>query len=176
MDFSKVLHLSQPVEDFQQIRLTRAQVEMMVEAGQCAPIAQEFKNAFHISVIRSERVMADEDLKKKMPSYALQEIQTGGPVFFIISVKNGQLKNELTYLYTGMIMANMQLQATAELLGYAFSSKPEKVNLFHTPEWKNKLSIPREFTPIQILKVGYSVEAVNERTPFLSEVLSRIVD
>ncbi|MDE1547702.1 nitroreductase family protein [Jeotgalibaca caeni] len=176
MDFMKVLHACQPCTEFREERLTNAQVESIVVAGQSAPVVEELQESFHISAIRSE--YAQEYLEipiTDLPEKTRDEIKTGGPVYFIISVKDNQQSPESMFLYAGMIMAHMQMQATSILLGYNFLSEQKTVKLLEAPEQKRRLGIPQDFTPIQILKVGYTEEPVENRTPILSEVFTRII-
>ena len=168
MNFSKTIQLSQQANGFQQIQLTRAQIEQLKNAGKSALLEEKIRNLFHISTIRSERVLAEDTGKiEDVSEDTERELQAGGPVFFVLSVKEGQLSEKSAYLYAGMMMAHMQLQATDIQLGYTFHSEQEKVNILSKNEWKSRLHIPRDFSPIQILKIGYPTVPINEREPYL---------
>lgn len=178
MNFTKVIKLSQPENDFQQIELTRAQIEEIEQAGQHALLSQEIRDLFHISVIRSEKgLMENESAQvRDRAEDTKRELQAGGPIFFVISVKEHALPTESIYLYTGMMMAAIQLQATDLLLGYSFSAQPEKIKHLNSPDWENRLGIPHGFSAVQIVKIGYPEKAVDKRVPYLGNLLSRVLD
>ena len=176
MEFVKALSLCQPAKTFIEERLTTAQVEQIITAGLAAPVRLELEESFHISAIRSERVL--DHFEGEISDFSLQtqeEIKSGGPVYFVISVKDHQHSKESLYLYAGMIMANMQLQATNDFLGYNFTSEQPNLKMLHAPYAKKRLGIPEDFSPIQILKVGYTSEEVERRKPHMSEVFTRII-
>ncbi|UJF15465.1 hypothetical protein LZ578_10920 [Jeotgalibaca sp. MA1X17-3] len=178
MNFSKVIQLSQSAKGYQQIKLTNAQIEEIEKSGRRAIPEKIIGDFFHISMIRSEEVLMEKDSEEltDISEDTSRELRAGGPVFFVISVKDGELSTELISFYTGMIMATMQLQITDLLLGYSFSAPQEKLRLLNMPEWKNRLDVPRDYSVVQILKVGYPDEPVNKRVPYLGSLLSRILD
>lgn len=175
MEFDKVINACQPAKIFDEENLTDAQIEGIIKAGQAAPIAKDLQESFHIAAIRSER--AEKYLREKdnLTKLMQDELKNGGPAYFIISVKEAEQSKESMFLYAGMIMAHMQLQATNTLLGFNFSSEQENVHLLGTDEHKEFLDIPTNYNPIQILKVGYTPEEINQREPYLSEVFTRII-
>ena len=175
MEFEKVIDACQPAREFDAEKLTDAQIEGIVKAGQAAPIVESLQELFHISAIRSER--AEKYLKEadKLTRVMQEELKNGGPVYFVISVKETGQSKEAVFLYAGMIMAHMQLQATNTLLGFNFSSEQKNVQLLGTEAHKKFLGMPTNYHPIQILKVGYTPEAINLRKPLLSEVFTRII-
>lgn len=176
MDFLKVMNACQPTKLFNEEPLTNAQIESIIQAGQSAPISADLEESFLISAIRSDRARDYfQGRENELPTQTREEIQNGGPVYFIISVKDREQSKESMYLFAGMIMAHMQLQATNVLLGYNFSSEQPNVKILEKPELKNRLGIPQDYTPIQILKVGYTSESVEHRKPHLSEVFTRII-
>ncbi|AZP04627.1 nitroreductase family protein [Jeotgalibaca ciconiae] len=176
MEFEKVLIQNHPCERFMDVKLTNAQIESVVKAGQSAPILDDLRENFHIAVIRSERALhLLRDSKKEIPEDLVEEMTAGGPVYFIVSVKDHKLAKESIYLYAGIIMGNMQLQATSIFLGYNFASEQKKVELIDTLELKEKLGIPAEFEPVQILKVGYTEEDIKNRKISHGEVFTKII-
>lgn len=178
MNFSKVIQLSQSAKGYQQIELTNAQIEEIETSGRRAIPEKIISDLFHISMIRSEEVLKEKDSEElvNISEDTSRELSAGGPVFFVISVKDGELSAELTSFYTGMMMGTMQLQATDLLLGYSFSAPQEKIHILNRSEWKNRLGIPRDHSAVQLLKVGYPNEPVNERIPYLGSLLSRVLD
>ncbi|APZ49395.1 hypothetical protein BW721_06715 [Jeotgalibaca sp. PTS2502] len=98
----------------------------------------------------------------------------GGPVYFIISVKESDLSEESAHLYAGIVMGNMQLQATNSFLGYRFASEQKKVTLIDQV-LKERLEIPQDFKPVQVLKVGYVEEDIKKRKVSHGEVLTNII-
>lgn len=178
MNYSNVIQLSQIAKKYKHIKLTRAQIEEIEMSGRRAIPEKAVGDLFSISMIRSEDVLMEKGSEEliDISEDTSRELSGGGPVFFVISVKEGSLTTELTSFYTGMIMATMQLQITDLLLGYSYSAPQEKIRLLNMPEWKNRLDIPRDFLAVQILKVGYPNEPVSQRVPYLGSLLSRTLE
>lgn len=175
MEFEKVIAQNHTSEHFKGIHLTRAQIESIVKAGQSAPIVDELRDQFHISVISSERALEYlTESGKNIPAHLIEEVSLGGPVYFIISVKESDLSEESVYLYAGIVMGNMQLQATNNFLGYRFASEQKKVALIDQI-LKERLEIPQDFKPVQFLKVGYVEEDIKKRKVSHGQVLTNII-
>ena len=58
MDFMKVMHTRQTTRSFQKFALSQGQVELMLQAGQNAPISRGRFEDYHITVIKNPEILA----------------------------------------------------------------------------------------------------------------------
>ncbi|MGP6140471.1 hypothetical protein [Jeotgalibaca sp. A127] len=144
MDFTKIVALNRPTENLVTVELTDAQIEAIIVAGLAAPIPEELYNKFHITFY------SEEENKK-------------GPVNIVVSLKDGEELESSKYLFAGMIMAQMQLATTNLLLGYQFITDEAGFINLSTPDKKQEIGIPDNYTPIQQLRVGYPEHKVDTR-------------
>lgn len=144
MDFTKIIALNRPTKELLEIELTDAQIEAIIVAGLAAPIPVDLFDIFHIT-------------------FYCEASNKKGPVNIVVSLKGGEEADGNMHLFAGMIMAQMQLATTNLLLAYQFITDEEEFKNISSPESKQKIGIPENYTPIQQLRVGYPSGKVDAR-------------
>lgn len=156
MNFRRAVIINRPVERFSSFELSDAQIESIILAGLATPIPTDLYKKFHITFYKEQ-----------------SDSKNSGPVNIVISLKDEKEQKESKYLFAGMIMGQMQLAVTSLLLGYKYITDSQELSELSTPDQKEKIGIPTNYTPIQKLQIGYPAEEVRDRDGLENSVLAR---
>ncbi|CZQ84450.1 nitroreductase family protein [Trichococcus ilyis] len=175
MDFTKVMHTRQTTRSFQTFKLSQGQVEMMLQAGQNAPISRGRFEDYHITVIKNSEILAAiTSAAKQVTGDSDKDPLYGAPAFFVVSVK--EPTNPGNIASAAAIIENMHLQATAELLGSCVVMGLIRNGTLAAEGIREKIQIPEGFTPVAGLLAGYPHGYLHERPRTLGKIASNIVD
>lgn len=175
MDFMKVMHTRQTTRSFQTFKLSQGQVELMLQAGQNAPISRSRFEDYHITVIKNPEILeAITDAAKEATGNVDKDPLYGAPAFFVVSVKEPAKPGSIAS--AAAIVENMHLQATAELLGSCFVMGLMMDGTLDAAGIREKMQIPEGFTPVAGMVAGYPHGYLHDRPRTLGKIASNIVE
>ena len=97
MDFMKVMHTRQTTRSYQTFGRSQGQIEMMLQAGQNAPISRGRFEDYHITVIKNSEILAAiTSAAKEVTGNADKDPLYGAPAFFVVSAKEPVSYKHLT--------------------------------------------------------------------------------
>lgn len=175
MDFTKVMHTRQTTRSFQKFALSQGQVELMLQAGQNAPISRGRFEDYHITVIKNPEILAAiTSAAQEVTGNADKDPLYGAPAFFVVSAKEPAKPGSIAS--AAAIVENMHLQATAELLGSCFVMGLMMNGTLDVEEIREKMQIPEGFTPVAGMLAGYPHGYLHDRPRTLEKIGSNIVE
>ena len=175
MDFTKVMHTRQTTRSFQKFELSQGQIELMLQAGQNAPISRGRFEDYHITVIKNPEILAAiTSAAKEVTRNSDQDPLYGAPAFFVVSVKEPAKPGSVAS--AAAIVENMHLQATAELLGSCFVMGLMMNGTLDAEGIRDKIQIPEGFTPVAGMLAGYPHGYLHDRPGTLDKIASNIVE
>jgi nitroreductase len=175
MDFTKVMHTRQTIRSFQKFELSQGQIELMLQAGQNAPISRGRFEDYHITVIKTPEILAAiTSAAKEVTGNSDQDPLYGAPAFFVVSVKEPAKPGSIAS--AAAIVENMHLQATAELLGSCFVMGLMMNGTLDAEGIRDKIQIPEGFTPVAGMLAGYPHGYLHDRPGTLDKIASNIVE
>lgn len=175
MDFTKVMHTRQTTRSFQKFELSQGQVELMLQAGQNAPISRGRFEDYHITAVKNAEILAAiTNSYKEVTGDPGKDPLYGAPAFFVVSVKEPAKPGSIAS--AAAIVENMHLQATAELLGSCFVMGLISNGTLDADGIHEKMGIPEGFTPVAGMIAGYPHGYLHERPHTLDKIACNIVD
>jgi nitroreductase len=175
MDFMKVMHTRQTTRSYQTLELSQGQVELILQAGQNAPVSRGRFEDYHITVIKnSEILVAITSSAKEVTGNTDRDPLYGAPAFFVVSAKEPAKIGSIAS--AAAIVENMHLQATAELLGSCFVMGVIMDGTLDTKGIREKMGIPEGFTPVAGMLAGYPHGYLHDRPRTLEKIASNIVE
>ncbi|CZQ88184.1 nitroreductase family protein [Trichococcus collinsii] len=175
MDFMKVMHTRQTTRSFQTFGLSRGQIEIILQAGQNAPISRGRFEDYHITVIKNSEILAAiTSAAKEVTGNADRDPLYGAPAFFVVSAKEPAKQGSIAS--AAAIVENMHLQATAELLGSCFVMGVIIDGTLNSEGIREKMGIPEGFTPVAGMVAGYPHGYLHDRPRTLEKIASNIVE
>ena len=175
MDFMKVMHTRQTTRSFQKFALSQGQVELMLQAGQNAPISRGRFEDYHITVIKNPEILAAiTSAAKEVTGSTDKDPLYGAPAFFVVSAKEPAKPGSIASAAT--IVENMHLQATAELLGSCFLMGIMANGTLDAEGIREKMQIPDGFTPVAEMEAGYPHGYLHDRPRTLEKIAVNIVE
>ena len=171
----KVMHTRQTTRSYQTFGLSQGQIEMMLQAGQNAPISRGRFEDYHITVIKNSEILAAiTSAAKEVTGNADKDPLYGAPAFFVVSAKEPAKPGSIAS--AAAIVENMHLQARAEQLGSCFLKGMIANGTLDAEKKKKKIGIPEGFTPVAGMVAGYPHGYLHDRPRTLDKIASNIVE
>ena len=119
MEFMKALYERQSTRNFQKMTLSQGQIEIILKAGQAAPIGRKLFENLHITVVKNaEALAAIKTAAVEATGNPDANPLYDAPVLFLVSAKEAD--QPVNIASAAAIVENMHLQATEQFLGSCF--------------------------------------------------------
>jgi nitroreductase len=175
MEFMKALYERQSTRKFQKTTLSQGQIEIILKAGQAAPIGRKLFENLHITVVKNaEALVAIKAAAVEATGKPEANPLYDAPVLFLVSAKEAD--QPVNIANAAVIVENMHLQATEQFLGSCFLMGIMFNGTLAAPGLKGKLGIPEGFSPVAGLVVGYPHGYLIDREPTLDKISYNIVE
>lgn len=175
MDFIKVINTRQSTRSFQKKELTVGQIEIILQAGQSAPVSRKAFENMHITVVKNTKVLA---AIKAAAVEATGDSEANplydAPALFIVSAKEAHKPGNIASV--AAIVENMHLQATDQFLASCFIMGVMNNGTMEISGIKEMMGIPEGFVPVAGLVVGYTHGYLMERPRSLEKISYNIVE
>lgn len=175
MDFTKIMHTRQSTRSYQTFGLSQGQIEIILQAGQNAPVSRGRFEDYQITVIKNPEVLAAiTSAAREVTGDTEKDPLYGAPALFIVSAKEPTKPGSIAS--AAAIVENMHLQATAELLGSCFVMGIFQNGTFDAEGIREKMQLPDGFTPVAGMVAGYPHGYLHDRPRRLDKITSNIVE
>ncbi len=158
MEFEEVLRKRHSCRAFKPDKVSKEDLQTIVDAAQLAPIAGADYSMTHLTVITDEKLLEEIDEKCSIPLKNGKVIKPlyGAPAMIVTSV-TGPSKDNIEYSNVGCAIENMILEATNLGLGsvylWGWTHKLRK-----QPELIEKFNLPEGYTIISAIAIGYKAD------------------